>query len=241
MKLLHPVSYYETDFGKQLAATIVWAQVFAIYTLAFFIIRNPTESEVQWADPVLKIIPISISLWVTILLSFTLGMVALRKIGPGSLLANTPKGQIITGVLAAMAVGFTLRMIVGDTLPDFVPTEESSKPGFMFGMVAGYGEEVIFRMLITPLTFFSMCVLLKSSDVKKRIIVSAIVAILVTAASFVLAHELGEADGIVVWKLVATRFMMPGLIMGSLFFLVGPGFVIFMHATMHIMIPLLFH
>jgi membrane protease YdiL (CAAX protease family) len=165
----------------------------------------------------------------------------LRWLGVGSLLKHTPFSQIAIGVLTAVAVTVTIRVLVGDSLPDFIPAEESSKPGFLYGMVAGYGEEVLFRMLLMPLFFFGAYKLLKARGHKQRVFLSAIAAIVLTAVLFVLLHELGETDGTIVWKLVATRFIVPGVVMGSLYFLFGPGFVIAMHSSMHVMIPLLFN
>ncbi len=55
MSIIKPLTYYPTDFGKQLAATIVWAQFLAFYCLVFWAISAPTESNVQWADPFIKI------------------------------------------------------------------------------------------------------------------------------------------------------------------------------------------
>ena len=241
MSIIKPLTYYPTDFGKQLAATIVWAQFFAFYCLVFWAISAPTESNVQWADPFIKIFPIQISVWIVILSSLLLGVWCLRWLGVGSLLKHTPFIQIAIGVLTAVAVTVTIRVLVGDSLPDFIPAEESSKPGFLYGMVAGYGEEVLFRMLLMPLLFFGAYKLLKARGHKQRVFLSAIAAIVLTAVLFVLLHELGETDGTIVWKLVATRFIVPGVVMGSLYFLFGPGFVIAMHSSMHVMIPLLFN
>ena len=86
----------------------------------------------------------------------------MRWLGVGSLLKHTPFIQIAIGVLTAVAVTVTIRVLVGDSLPDFIPAEESSKPGFLYGMVAGYGEEVLFRMLLMPLLFFGAYKLLKA-------------------------------------------------------------------------------
>lgn len=241
MKLFKPLSYYEHDFGKQLQATIVWAQVFILYCVVLLVFTDPTESEKFCADPFLKIAPIHISVWLAIILSLALAIWCFRSLGKELLLKYTPTRQIISGIAVAVIVGLILRSILGESLPYFVPAEESSKPGFLYGMVAGYSEELYFRMLIAPLVFFVSFAFLKSATPKKRVLTSIVIAILITALAFNLFHEIGEADNIIVWKIFATRFMVPGLIMGSLYFWVGPGFVIFMHSTIHIMIPLLFH
>jgi len=241
MSIIKPFAYYPSHFGKQLMATIVWAQVFALYCVFFWFFDTPTLSNAQWADPLLKIFPIQVSVWLIIVSSLVLGTWCFHRLDPASLLKNTPFVQMGMGVLTAIAIAVTIRASVGDILPDFVPAEESSKPGFLYGMVAGYGEEVIFRMLLTPLFFFGTYRLLESKPHKHRVLYAMASTIVLTAVSFVLLHELGETDGTIIWPLVATRFVVPGVIMGSLCFLFGPGFIITMHATMHIMIPLLFH
>lgn len=241
MSIVRPLAYYPSDFGKQLAATIVWAQFFALYCLFFWLYTTPTESNLQWADPLTKILPIQTSIWLTILSSIVLGGLSLRWLGGKALLQNSPIFQMGAGVLTAIVVAVTLRILVGDTLPSFVPAEESSKPGFLYGMVAGYGEEILFRMLLTPMFFFAIYAALHNQKHTNRVLLAAASAIVLTAIAFVLLHELGEADGTFVWQLIATRFLVPGIAMGLLFFLFGPGFVIAMHATMHIMISLLFH
>ena len=241
MNIFKPLNYYENDFIKQLQATIVWAQIFILYCLVLLVLTEPTDSEKFWADPFLKITPIHLSVWLTIIISSVLAFLSFRNLGVASLKEHTPLRQMFSGIVAAVFIALILRSIIGESLPDFVPAEESSKPGFLFGMAAGYSEELYFRMMIAPLVFFGSCALLKSETPKMRVLTSIVVATLVTALAFNLLHELGEADSIIVWKIFATRFMVPGLIMGSLYFWVGPGFVIFMHSTMHIMIPLLFH
>lgn len=241
MSIIRPLKYYPPEFGKQLAATIVWAQFFALYCLFFWFYSTPTEKNLIWADPLIKILPIEISIWLTISSSIVMGALSLRWLGTKALLQNTPFFQLGTGLLTAIAVAVTLRVLVGDTLPPFVPAEESSRPGFLYGMVAGYGEEVLFRMMLTPMFFFGTYYALHNQKQTNRVLWAAATAIVLTAISFVLLHELGEADGALVWPSIATRFFVPGIVMGLLFFLFGPGFVISMHAMMHVMIPLLFH
>ena len=241
MSIIRPLTYYPTGFGKQLAATIVWSQVFTLYCIVFWALSTPIESNVQWADPFIKIFPIQTSVWLLIVTSLAMGMWCYQWLGRELLLKHTALVQMMSGVATAIAIAVAIRLIVGENLPDFIPAEESSRPGFLYGMVAGYGEEVFFRMILTPLFFFTTYSVLKDMEDRKRVLLSITVAILLTAVSFVLLHELGEADGTVIWKLVATRFMVPGIVMGVLYFLFGPGFLITMHATMHIMIPLLFH
>jgi hypothetical protein len=241
MPALHPSNDYPEKFAKNLAATIVWAQIFAIYCLILKYFRPSTDMNISWADPFIKILPIEYSVWFTLVTSIALAAIAWVYLKTDGLIRNTPFFQFASGVITAIVIALVVRLLIGDTLPDFVPAEESSKPGFVFGMAAGYGEEVLFRMLLTPLFFFGALALLRGQNYAVRVVLSATLAILLTAVAFVVLHELGEADGQLIWKLVATRFMIPGVIMGLLCFLIGPGFTIFMHGTMHVMIPLLFN
>jgi hypothetical protein len=241
MTLLRPLDYYTDTFAKQLMATIVWAQIFAIYCLVLALTFETTPFQVQWADPFLKIIPIDASVWVVIVSSLAAGLYSLNKLRSfQAVIEHTPGLQILSGICAAMMIGLTIFAIVGDTLPDFVPAEESAKPGYLYGMAAGFGEEVLMRFTILPLVFFGMIKVLSNRAPRPRIVISAALAIAAATIAFLVMHEAGETDHMIVWKLVATRFMVPCFLMGTLTFLVGPGFVIFMHATMHIVIPTLF-
>ena len=242
MKVFKSESHYQSTFKTELMSTIVWAQLFAFYCVVLLFVEEPSEEQIFWADPILKIAPVQVSTIVTLVLSFLIGACALRHIGIAGLVRHTRNKRLAAGVLTAIIVACTIRFLVGDTLPDFVPAEESSKPGFLLSMVAGYGEEVYFRMVLAPLVFFGMLRLSQNTpSSERRVWISASTAIVVTALAFVLAHELGETDGVIVWKLVATRVMLPGIAMGVLYFAVSPGFVIFMHSSMHILIPLLFN
>jgi hypothetical protein len=241
MSLFRPLEHYREDFPKQLMATIVWGQVFAVYCLILVLTVKPTQNQIFWADPFLKVIPIDLSVWVVIISSFTVGLYCLVKLGSlEALFANTPGMQILSGVSAAMVIGLAIFAIVGDSLPDFVPAEESAKPGYLYGMAAGYGEEVLMRFTILPIVFFGIMRLTSHRSPRFQGVSGAIMAITLGALAFLILHEIGETDHMIVWKLVLTRLMVPCLLMGTLTFLVGPGFVVFMHATMHIVIPILF-
>lgn len=233
-------NYFPTTFRNQLMATIVWAQVFVLYCIGLLVFTEQNTSQIFWADPFIKIVPIYVSTWLIIFTSLLLGWFCFNKLGWAGLIKHTPGLQIVSGVSTAIIITCIIWAFFGSELPDFVPAEESSRPGYLFGMVAGYGEELVFRMLLSALVFFGMFKLLAGVEYRYRVFWSAGTAILIAALAFVFLHELGELDSILLWNLIATRILVPGIIMGSLFFLVGPGFLIFMHSTMHIMIPLLF-
>ncbi|KZL19341.1 hypothetical protein PsAD2_02093 [Pseudovibrio axinellae] len=232
--------YYPVSFRNQFFATVVWAQVFVLYCVALILFTKQDESHIFWADPFIKILPIYLSTALIILTSLCLGWWCFNKLGMRGLLQNTPVFQMVLGVAIAVLVTCAVWGVVGNTLPGFVPAEESARPGFLFGMIAGYGEELVFRMVLSALVFFGMFKSLSMLEYPHRVFWSATAAILVATLAFVFLHELGETDSVLVWGMVATRVVVPSFLMGALFFLVGPGFLIFLHATMHIMIPLLF-
>ncbi len=236
-----PVIYFQTRFLSDLSATIVFTQVFALYCVVLVLVSNPTSFQWTHADPILKFTPMKVSIWVVILTSMALAGVALWRGHTKALLKNGPARQIIAGIVVAVVSTVVIRVIVGPSLPDFIPQEESAKPGFLLGMVAGYGEEVVFRMIMTPVFFYTFQKSLSSiQDDARRIWISMIASIVIVAFAFVIAHSLGDTSVTVPWSVFATRFLVPGIFMGFLYFYIGPGFVIFMHSTAHIMIPFLF-
>jgi len=234
-------SYFKSDFLSELAATVVCAQPFALYCAVIALSSYPTALQWSHADPILKIFPPNVSIWGVIILSIVLSGCAFRFLGHRYLLEHVHFKTMLAGVAVAVVSTLAIRLLVGQSLPAFIPPEESAKPGFLLGMVAGYGEEVIFRMGLTPVVFFACRrVLPQYLGDARRIWISAIISVGVTAVMFALAHELGAPDVPVDWFIFATRVLVPGLLMGSLYFLIGPGFVIFMHSAAHIMIPILF-
>ena len=139
----------------------------------------------------------------------------------------------VAGLFCAIVGMFALRLIFGENFPAFIPPEESSEAGFILGMAAGYGEAVLFRMLLCPLVYFASCRLLN-----RRIAIFA--AIIATSICFAVLHEFGESGSVVDFGNFLTRLVIPGFLMGVLYFVVHPGFVIFLHSAAHIMIPILF-
>ena len=138
-----------------------------------------------------------------------------------------------SGAATVVVVLLAIRLVVGEHLPTFVPPEESAKPGYLLGMSAGLAEELIFRLSLMPLLFIALRKWLGFRG-------SAFIAIIVTALCFALLHEAGDGAGPFMLQHFLTRFTIPGVIMGLAVFYVSPIFVVALHCTAHIMIPLLF-
>jgi membrane protease YdiL (CAAX protease family) len=123
-----------------------------------------------------------------------------------------------------------LRLAAGPSLPSFIPAAESSAPGFLLSMTAGYSEELGCRLVIMPLAFFALRERLGSR-------LAAASAVLVTGRAFALWHAAGEPDPSSTYFL--TRLIIPGCAM-SLVWLVSPSAIVCGHCAAHLLIPALF-
>ena len=215
---------------EDVAVAAVVAIPFALYALVAAIGASPTAANWSAADPILKILPQPISLWLVPLAAFAAAAgwwYAYRPYGDDMRRGAKYAGL---GALAAVLIAGLMRAAVGPELPAFIPSEESAGPGFALGMAAGLGEEVLFHLALMPALYFGM---------RRRFdeLPSIGASIFLTSLAFMIAHEIG------VWSFDAghmlTRFMVPGVLMGAAWFL-HPAFIVAAHATAHIMIPLLF-
>jgi len=126
-----------------------------------------------------------------------------------------------------------MRLAFGPTLPSFVPPEESARPGFTQGLAAGLFEEVLFRLMILPLSYRALLRRLSPRH-------AAPIAILVTSLAFAISHELGPGAAQFRVDHFITRFAFPGALMSAAYFVPGPAFIIAAHSTAHLLIPILF-
>lgn len=209
------------------------ALLFGVYTLVLLLVTTPTEANWLHADPVLKIFPRAATLWGIPILSLLLFFVWrwLRPVQPSAI--PSALKFALSGSATAIAVLLALNLAVGETLPAFVPPEEGAKPGYLLGMSTGLVEELVMRLGLTPLLFFFL---------RKRLGFhwSALTAIVIAALGFALWHEIGSGAEAFMLQHFATRFMIPGVVMGLAVFYISPVFLIALHCTTHIMLPLLF-
>ncbi len=226
--------YQNTDrFLEDICISAYVTLPFALYTLILIYVAPTTYAHWLHADPILKIFPATTTLWGILILSITLFFIW-RSLKPVQLQAMfSSHTYALSGSATAILVLLAMRLIVGEHMPAFIPPEESAKPGYLLGMSAGLAEELIFRLSLAPLLFFVL---------RKRLgfHLSVFVTIIVAALSFALLHELGGGAEAFLARHFLTRFMIPGVIMGLAMFYISPVFVVALHCTAHIMIPLLF-
>ncbi len=220
-------------FLRDVSASTYVGLLFAVYTLILLLVTTPNATNWQYADPVLKIFPEAVTLWGIPSLSLLLFALWQRwyPIERQEMLSS----GLMALAAAAIAVFalFALRMSVGEQLPAFIPSEESAKPGALLGMSAGLVEELVMRLMLTPIIFI----------VLRRWIGfhwSALSTIFITAIFFALWHEVGLTEEAFNAGHFLTRIMVPGVIMGLITFYVSPIFLVSLHCTIHIMLPLLF-
>ncbi len=224
------------DTNRFLEDTSVSAYVtllFGFYTLILLLVTTPTETNWLHADPVMKIFPKAITLWGIPVLSILLFFFwkSLKPLQPQAISSSVKTA--LSGSAVSIIVLLALRLLAGEQLPAFIPPEESFKPGYLLGMSTGLVEELAMRLALTPLLFV---VLRKRMGFHGSVLTTVVIA----ALTFVLWHEAGSgAEGFVLQHAV-TRFMVPGVIMGLAVFYISPIFLVALHCTTHIMIPLLF-
>jgi membrane protease YdiL (CAAX protease family) len=171
-------------FTSQVACAVVFAQIFAIYLLVAILAAPPTSTNWELADPILKILPRTMTLVLVPLLSSVVAAIWIHRVRPERRLYARAAFDVLVGALAALLATSTLRVTFGPTLPDFIPAEENAGPGFVLSMAAGYGEEVIFRMILLPVMYLF---LMRKLPRPAATIISATVIGLV----FALLHEAG--------------------------------------------------
>jgi membrane protease YdiL (CAAX protease family) len=98
-------------------------------------------------------------------------------------------------------------------------------------MVAGLGEEILFRLIMLPLVYFALAKRTSRTN-------AAIAATIATGLAFALLHALGPHAGPPSW--FVTRFLIPGCAMSVAAFLFRTTFVVTAHATAHVLIPFVF-
>ena len=69
---------------------------------------------------------------------------------------------------------------------------------------------------------------------------AGMLSIIVVSLLFALLHEVGNTEQVFSMHYFMARFIVPGCVMGLAFYYISPTFIVIMHSTAHIMIPLLF-
>jgi len=208
------------------SAAAVAIQPFVLYALALWIFAP--SSEAHWAnvDPILKIVPCTVMLAFVVVVGFASPVVMTRIARP----EKRAFAWAAIGVVFGMGLALVLRAIVGSTLPAFIPSEESAKPGPTLNMMAGVAEEVLFRLALLTATYVFLA---KRTTRVTAVLVSA----LISGVAFALLHHVGPGASSVAWFM--TRTLIPGFAF-NVVYLVRPSFLVCAHCAAHIAIPLVF-
>lgn len=226
--------YQDTNrFLEDTSVSAYATLAFGFYALILLLVTTQTEEHWLYADPILKIFPRDVTLWGIPALSVLLFFFwkSLKPVKPQAI--SSARKFAFWGSATAIVALLAMRLVAGEHLPSFVPPEESAKPGYLLGMSAGLAEELIIRLILTPLLF----VVLRT---RLGFYWSALITIVIAALSFAFLHEAGSDAGAFMPQHFVTRFLFPGVIMGLAVFFVSPIFVVALHCTAHVFIPLLF-
>ncbi len=221
----------QTDRLRQIAAAAILAQIFTVYVLVLRAAAPPTDAAWAHADPILTIAPRSLSLWLVPVLGALAAAVWWRLAQPRAREMRRGLRDALLGALAAAAAVGLLRLLAGPDLPSFIPREESSGPGYLLSMSAGYGEELLFRLALLPLLY----VLLARRLTRPAAIMLAAV---LTGLGFAWLHQAGPGGFDA--QFFATRFLVPGVAMSVAFLAISPAFLVTAHCAAHLLIPALF-
>ena len=218
---------------EDLSGAVVFVQIYTVYLSVLMFFVGASDTHWAHADPIPKILPKQATLWFIPILSFVLLLAWCSIQSPTKEIISKSLKHSAYGLATAIVLTLTVRLIVGPHLPTFIPPEESVKPGYLLGMSAGLSEELIFRLSLTPVIFVPLLKWIK-------VHYAGICSILVVALLFALLHEIGSVGEPFSVHYFMTRVIVPGCIMGLAFFYISPAFIVMMHCTVHIMIPLLF-
>lgn len=175
--------------------------------------------------------PHEITLWTVPLLGILAAVAWYASVRPPPEKIRRTLRDAALGVVVAGTIVFGLRWAWGPRVPVFVPPEESAAPGFMLNMAAGYGEEILFRIVLLPILFLAL-----ASHAPRPL--ALVIAVLVTAVGFALLHEPASAS--FSRTLFTTRFLLPGCFMSTAALTRSPTFIVVAHCTAHVAVPLAF-
>lgn len=212
--------------GASAVLLLLSTPVFALMWLA----QPPRPEQQLAADPLLSWLQPLGGAPVVAALAAIAGIAWWRAARPDRRAWREATGYAIAGAAAGMLVPLLLHAYAGDTLPAFIPPEESAAPGMTLGIAAGLLEEVLFRFGTLPLVFLAL-------HRRIGVLPAAALACVATGLLFALSHEAGQAF---VAAHFATRVLIPGIAMCLAAIVIHPAFVVTAHLAAHVAIPLLF-
>lgn len=211
------------------AVASAWALFFAALLVALAIVSPPSAAQRLAADPLLRVLEGRGGAWLVVAAAIAI-FALLRR---GNPLRVQGARWAIAGAIAGLMATLLVRALVGPRLPPFIPSEESARPGVTLGLSAGLLEEVVFRLTLLPGIALAAGRRMAGWG-------AVALAVIVTSALFSLSHELGPGGGVFDGRLMATRFVFPGVVMSILAVRVNMTFLVCAHCSAHLLIPLLF-
>lgn len=211
--------------------TLPWCLVVAVLA----VIRPASPAEWQAADPILNVLPHAVTTWGVPLLGLVVAGLWFRRARPSAADMRWSLIRAAAGVVSAGLIVGAVRWFAGPTPPPFTPTEETAAPGWLLGMTAGVGEELVFRLLLVPFLFWA---LEKKLPKMPAIFLTALITGLVLTGTHALAPDLLVGGSPPVWHL--SRLLLPGMLMSFAFLRLGPSFLVTAHCAAHIWLPVIF-
>ncbi len=229
----NPMPLAERDFVGEVSAAALVFQVFVVLYIIFWVMIPPTPEQLAASDPLIQFVHVYSGLWgIPVLCALPAFAWWWVQRPSQKLLFGAVQGSLVA--LGIVALGLPLlRLLGGPSLPDFIPPEESSRPGLLLGVGAGILEEAVFRLGVLSVLF-----LLFRKIFPPRW--AAVFAIGLTGLAFALSHEIGPSVAPFDFAHFVVRLAIPGCAMSVLFFRPGPSFIVFLHSAAHIGIATLF-
>lgn len=215
------------------AAAAVVLLACALASMALLASLPPTETQFSAADPLLHVLQPFAGYWSAALLATVVAATWLLVGGTSGSALREATIFGLAGAIAGLAATLLVRALQGNTLPAFIPGEESSAPGIALGFSAGLVEEALFRLGTLPLVYFALYR-------RTGALAAATIACVATGFAFALSHEAGQAAASFDVGHFLTRAIVPGIAMSAVAVVVHPAFMVAAHCTAHIGIALLF-
>lgn len=220
-----------TTFRTSMAQAGICLSPWLLLLLVLQLISPASTGEFAQSDPLVRALGIPLATWTTVVLG---GISAAYWIVSARPSSNVVVHGVLWGALGAVfaaIVLLALYWVVGPAIPGFIPPEESSASGLLLGLTAGTLEEILFRMVLAPTIFMALAS-------RKRLFVAIAISAVVVGLAFALSHEVaGDPFNI---RYFLTRFLIPGVGMSMVYFVIHPATMVCGHIAAHVFIAWLF-
>lgn len=223
---------FDRRWREDVAVAAMALQPFGLLLGASFALRGLSPRQLDGADPLIRLLGAA-GVPGIVLAGFVLGAAwwsAVRP-GPEAVRRGLRQGAAAVGVVT-LGMAFA-RILIGPSLPAFLPPEESARPGLVGGLAAGVLEEAVFRLMALPALLVA-CASVRS--LTRRFLVAS----LAVGVIFAISHEMGPgAERFALAHFVA-RLVFPGFLMSIGCRWPGVTFVVSGHCAAHVLLPVFF-